>query len=225
MASSSITRTFAIVSKDFRSEVRTRYGISALLLFVVITVTLVVFAAADEVIPTPIVSALIWIVMCFTGMTGLGRGFISEEERGTLLFLRINSTPLAVYAGKLIINVALSIVVNLLGVALLFVFVNKVRVGSWMLMLAIVVTGSASLATTLTVVSALIAKAGTRSALLPVLSFPLLAPVLLLGTKATLFALAGLSFADAGSDLLLVWVYTGLIGVVSTMLFEFVWAD
>lgn len=225
MVSSSLRRTFAVVEKDIRSEMRTRYGITALLLFVVVTVSLVVFAAADEPMPSPIVSAFIWVIMCFTAMTGLGRGFISEEERGTVLFLRLNSTPMAVYTGKLLVNTTMAVATNLLGVALLFAFVSKATVGSWLLLLTVVLVGSMGLASVLTIVSAIVAKAGSRSSILPVLSFPVLIPLLILGTKATIQALAGFTLGEAAGLLQLMTVYTGMVIVVSTFVFDAIWID
>lgn len=225
MASSSMRRVQAVILKDLHSEIRTRYGITALLLFVVTTVVLIVFSAADEPLPPPIVSALIWVLMCFTAMTGLGRGFVSEEERGTALFLRLNSTPLAVYTGKLLVNMTMAVVSNLLGISLLFWFASNVGVGSWLLLLVSVFVGSLGLATVLTIVSALVAKTGTRSPLLPVLSFPILVPLLMLGTKSTLFALAGMGMADVQSILSLILAYTGIVLVVSLMVFDIIWSD
>lgn len=225
MASSSFLRVQAVVMKDLHSEVRTRYGITALLLFVVTTVTLIVFSAADEPMLPPIVSAIIWVLMSFTAMTGLGRGFVSEEERGTALYLRLNSTPLAVYAGKLLVNILMAVVTNILGITMLFWFVNRVTVGSWLLLITTVIIGSIGLAAVLTIVSALVAKTGSRSPLLPVLSFPILVPLLMIGTKTTLFALAGMSIADVQSNLLLILAYTGMIVVVSVMVFDIIWSD
>jgi heme exporter protein B len=218
-------RTWAVVAKDLRSEIRTRYGITALLLFVVTTVTLVVFALADEPIPNPLAAALLWVIMLFTAMLGLGRGFMSEEERGTALFLRLNSTALAVYAGKLLMNVIMAVVGNVLGMALLLGFVANLSVGSLSLLLLVVIAGSIGLASVLTIVSALVAKTGARSPILPVLSFPILVPLLLLGTKATLMAFAGFSIAEAASDVVLMCVYNGLVVVVSALVFEVIWND
>lgn len=225
MVLSSIRRVQAVVIKDLHSEIRTRYGITALLLFVVTTVALVVFSAADEPMAPPIVSAIIWVLMCFTAMTGLGRGFVSEEERGTSLFLRLNSTPLAVYAGKLVINMIMAVVTNLLGVSLLFWFVTSATVGSWVLLLVTVVVGSIGLAIVLTIISALVAKTGSRSPLLPVLSFPVLVPLLMLGTKATLFALAGMDISEMQGNVQLILTYSGLVLVASVLLFDIIWSD
>ena len=56
----------AVVVKDIRSETRTRYGLTAIGLFVVTAVVLVAFASADEPMPRPIAAGVLWVVMFFT---------------------------------------------------------------------------------------------------------------------------------------------------------------
>jgi len=199
---------------------------SALLLFVVTTVTLVVFAAASEPMPRPIAAAVLWIVMFTTAMTGLGRCFVAEEERGTSLLLRMSATPSHIYAGKLLGNIVQALVANL-AAALLFIFFlsDTITVGNPTLLVLVVSTGSIGMATALTVISAIVAKAGSRNALLPVLSFPILVPLLLPGVNAMIYGLAGLSVAEAMPDILLMLSYTGILVVVSYLVFEVLWCD
>lgn len=216
----------AVAVKDLRSDLRTRYGVSALLLFVVTTVTLVVFAAADEPMPRPLSAAVLWIVMFTTAMTGLGRGFISEEERGTALFLRMSATATSIYIGKLLGNIMQAVVSNLVAVLMFTLFLSAtVDVGNPALLVLVVVVGSIGMATALTVISAIVAKAGSRNALLPVLSFPILVPLLLPGVNAMIYGLAGLSFLETMPDLLLMLSYTGVLVVVSYLVFEVLWCD
>ena len=149
----------AVAGKDFRSEMRTRFGVTALGLFVVTAVSLVVFAIADEPLRKPVAAALVWVIMFYTAMTGLGRAFISEEERGTSLFLRLNARPLDVYLGKLLVNTALSLSANILATVLVLLFLPSVVVGDWSTLIATVVVGSVGLAAVLSIVSAIVAKA------------------------------------------------------------------
>ena len=121
----------AVASKDLRSEFRTRFGLTALGLFVLTTVSLVVFAVADEPLQRPLAAAILWVIMFYTAMTGLARAFVSEEERGTALFLRLNSAPLAVYLGKLLVNVVFGVVSNLAATLLLLFFMSSIDVGNW----------------------------------------------------------------------------------------------
>lgn len=220
-----LVRLFAVIDKDIRSEMRTRFGVTSLLLFVVTCVVLVVFSVADEAIPRPLAAAVLWVVMFFTAMTGLGRGFVSEEERGTALLLRLSATSTSVFMGKLIVNVIQAVLANLLAAMLFLFFLPKLQVGNTMLFLIVVVVGSMGLASALTVVSAIVAKAGTKSALLPVLSFPVLLPLVLPGTNAMLMAFAGFDVAEAAGDLVLMMAHTGIVSVVAWLVFDHIWCE
>jgi heme exporter protein B len=221
----SLQALVAVTMKDLRSEVRTRYGLTAIGLFVVTSVSLVAFASADEVMPRPIAAGVLWVVMFFTAMTGLGRGFVSEEERGTQLYLRLSAHPSAVYWGKLLGNVLVSTVANLAVTVLFLTFMTGVSVGSPGLLLLVVTMGSVGMASVVTITSAIVAKAGSRNALLPILSFPVLLPLVLPGIGATLAAFAGLSFADVTSDLVLMISHAGIITIVASLVFPVVWCE
>lgn len=215
----------AILRKDLQSEARTRYGITSLLLFVVTAVTLVAVSTADEAIPRPVISAVIWIVMFFTAMTGLARGFISEEERGTSLYLRLSASPLSIYFGKLAGNVLLSLVANTLIVTLLTLLIPTMKIGGLGMLVLVVVIASIGLAAVTTITSAIVAKAGSKQALLPVLAFPVLLPLVMPGIQATLLALAGLTLADAWGDMGIMIAHTGIVTTVGAILFDTVWND
>lgn len=218
-------RWIAVLSKDLRSEVRTRYGITTLALFVVTVVSLLAYSTAEEPLAKPIVSGLIWILMFFTSMSGLGRGFMSEEERGTSLYLRLSAPTSSVYWGKLLGNVVFSLISNAALLLLLMLLMPLVQVGSIGLLLLIVALGSCGLASVVTITSAIVAKAGSRNALLPVLSFPLLLPLVMPGIQATLIALAGLTLADAWSDVAFMIAHTGTVTVVSWLVFGVLWEE
>lgn len=218
-------RLRGVLEKDIRSELRTRYGITSLVLFVVTSVVLVAFALADEPLPRPMAVGLVWVLMCYTAMTGLGRGFIAEEERGTMLYLRLTTTPAAVLFGKLLGNILQGVLANLLAVALLLLFVGTITVGNPGLLILCVLAGSIGLATVVTVISALVARAGTKQALLPVLSVPLLLPLVLPGTACTLEAFAGFGLSEAGNNLGLMMAYTGCVLVVTWLVFDYIWED
>lgn len=223
--SSPLAGALAVASKDLRSEVRTRFGLTALGLFVVTAVSLVVFALADEPVQRPVAAALLWVIMFYTAMTGLARAFVSEEERGTALFLRLQTDPLAVYLGKLAVNVLFALGSNLTATLLLMLFLPNLSAGDLATLLCTVAIGSLGLAAVLSIVSAIVAKAGTRNPLLPVLSFPLLVPLVLPGVNAMVYALAGMGLAEASADLLLMFSYSGIIIVVSSLVFDVIWTD
>lgn len=215
----------AVVLKDLRSEIRTRYGITAVALFVVTSVALVAFATADEQLHRPVAAGVLWVVMFFTAMSGLGRGFISEAERGTALYLQLSAPSTAVILGKLISNTIIAAISNLAVLALFVVFIGAIQIASpWILFLVLLV-GSIGLATVITITSAIVATAGTRSPLLPVLSFPVLIPMIMPGMNATLLAMADVGMADVWPDVALMLSHSGIVATMSYLVFEVVWTE
>ena len=211
--------------KDLRSEIRTRYGITAVALFVVTSVALVAFATADEQLHRPVAAGVLWVVMFFTAMSGLGRGFISEAERGTALYLQLSAPSTAVILGKLISNTIIAAISNLAVLALFVVFIGTIQIASpWILFLVLLV-GSIGLATVITITSAIVATAGTRSPLLPVLSFPVLIPLIMPGMNATLLAMADVGMADVWPDVALMLSHSGIVATMSYLVFEVVWTE
>lgn len=215
----------SVVMKDLRSEIRTRYGITAIALFVVTSVALVAFATADEQLQRPVAAGVLWVVMFFTAMSGLGRGFISEAERGTVLYLQISTPSQAVILGKLLSNTITAAVSNLAVLTLFLVLIGTVQIASpWILALVLLI-GSIGLATVVTITSAIVANAGTRSPLLPVLSFPVLLPLIMPGMNATLLAMADVSVGDVWPDVALMLSHTGIVATVSYLVFDVVWTE
>jgi heme exporter protein B len=83
---------------------------------------------------------------------------------------------------------------------------------------------SLGLAATLTIIAAIIARTASKGALYPVLSFPMILPLLMLGVPLLEDAFAGRSDASQGSVLLLL-LYTATLIVVSYTLFDLLWKE
>ncbi|HRP02681.1 MAG TPA: heme exporter protein CcmB [Candidatus Kapabacteria bacterium] len=215
----------AILFKEIQSEFRTRYAISTILLFVFTTVMMIVFATAGTKLDNHVLASIYWIIMFFGAMTGLAKSFVSEEERGTYLLLQLNSKPYAVYFGKLIFNILLALLINLIAIILALIFYTQLVIESLGLFIFIIFLSSVAIAAATTIISALIAKANSKSALFPILSFPILLPIIILGINLTDLSFTGASLIDAHKDLQLIFAYTGLMIVVSYFLFDFVWED
>src|SRR5690606_30441981 len=103
---------WAVFLKDVRMELRTRFALNALGLFVVAAVFLLRFALGDVAVTAPVAAGLLWVVILFAATVGLGRAFVVEEERGTVLLLQLTLRPSAVYGGKLLFNAALQLALN-----------------------------------------------------------------------------------------------------------------
>ncbi|MGA9116337.1 MAG: heme exporter protein CcmB [Bacteroidota bacterium] len=215
----------AVLAKDLRSELRTRYAVNALGMFVVTTIAIVLFSLGSEGAGADVLAGMLWVVIFFGAMSGLGRSFVAEEERGTAATLQMMASPSAVLTGKLAFNLVLALGLNLVIVGLYMLFVAGFRVRAPGVFACTVVLGSAGIATASTIIAAIIARAGTKGTLYPVLSFPVLLPLLLTVIRATRLAAEGAPFAGAAGEFQVLISYIGVVGIVSYMLFEHIWKD
>ncbi|MFP4368843.1 MAG: heme exporter protein CcmB [Candidatus Kapaibacterium sp.] len=220
-----LKKILAVFLKDLKSEFRTRYSATAVLLFVLTTVTMIIFSLAAEKITPGVSAGILWIVLFFGSMTGLSKTFISEEERGTALLLKLNAESYAVYFGKLIFNIILSLSINIMAVLLFLLLVRGFGVSDLGGFSLVILLGSIGLAAATTIISSLIAKAGSKNALFPVLSFPILLPLILLGIDATKYTITGIPSGNLSDDYRLMFAYSGILITVSYFLFDIVWRD
>lgn len=215
----------AVVVKDMLSEIRTRYALNALIMFVVTAVAVILFALRGDTPSTVVLSGMYWVVVFFTGMSGLSRTFVSEEERGTALTLQLVTSPGVVYFGKLTFNVALTLTL-VIGVSIVYLIAFPGFVIETPSIFAVtLLLGSLGLASASTIIAAIVAKAGSRGTLYPVLSFPVMVVLLMTVMNATVKALDGDPFSAAGVDFLVLISYVMVMTAGSYLLFEFVWKD
>lgn len=217
-------RLVAVVEKDLLSELRTRHGVNALLIFALTSLVTVAIALAGAPLDPDVQAALLWILILFAATAGLARVFVHEVERGTSNHLRLNATPDLVFCGKFLVNLALLVAVDVLLVPL-FVALLGARGVHWGLCIAALALGSIGLAAATTLLAAIVARSGARTALFAGLAFPLLLPVLVTGAAATRTAFGGLGFAAAGAELRVLAAYAVAMFTAGLLLFEFVWGE
>lgn len=222
---SNFSKISAVLNKELSSEFRTRYAISAILLFILTTVTMVLFSSKGVKIDAGMAAALLWIILFFASMTGLARTFVQEEERGTSILLKTSTPSYSVYFGKLIYNLILSLVLNIFSVILFFIFIETVSLERADVFIYSIIAGSFGFAAATTIISALLAKANTKGALFPILSFPVLLPLIVLCIELTKYSFMPNIGLNITSNLGMITAYCGLMVTVSYFLFDFVWED
>ena len=220
-----IAKAFALFKKDFYSELRTRYAINSLAMFIIVAISIILFAVGQEKISKGLTGGLLWVVIFFTAMSGLARAFVSEEERGTALTLQLVASPSTVFSGKLVFNIILVFCMNTVITVLYAALFESFILKNFPLFLLSFVLGNIGLAVSSTIIAAIIAKAGAKGTLYPVLSFPILLPLILTSVQLTLFALDGISIENARFELAIVVSYDVIMLTASYMLFDFIWKD
>ena len=177
-----------ILAKELRAELRTRELLNTTVVFALLVVFL--FSYAFE--PTAAESrrigpGLLWIAFLFAGALMLNPSFARELTNDTLSALRMAPiSPFAILLGKTLSNLVFLLVAELLILPVFSVFYNVplLPVLGWLLL--ILFLGTFGLVITGTVFSAVAAQARMHELLLPLLLFPVLTPVLLASTEATM---------------------------------------
>ena len=219
------SKAFAVFQKDFHSEIRTRYAINSLAMFIIVAISVILFAVGQEKISEALTGGLFWVVIFFTAMSGLSRAFVSEEERGTSLTLQLTASPSIVFSGKLIFNVVLVFCMNTVIALLYAALFESFIIQNFLLFFLSFIFGNIGLAISSTIIAAIIAKAGAKGTLYPVLSFPILLPLILSSVQLTLFAFDGTTIEQAKFELAIVVSYDVVMLTVSYLLFDFIWKD
>ena len=171
--------------------------------------------------PAPMVqgaAGLFWVAVLFAAVLAVQRSFALEANDGTRDGLRLSGLdPAGIFLGKAGAVAAQLVVLEILltGGVLLFYGVHIRSYGS---VLAACAAGTVGLAAVGTLYGALAAGVRVRETLLPFLLLPVVAPVLLAGTRAWQAALGtgpGGDTADPWLSLLVVFAVVYLaLGVV-----------
>ena len=217
-------RTWIVLWKDLLTERRSKESLNALFFFALLLLFLFQFTLGpDRDRLRAAMPGLLWLGFVLAGLLGLGRSFLLERENdcweGLLLTPGDKS---AIYVGKLLANIALMGVVELVVLVLFGVFYN-VDLGSALAPLAVVLAfGTLGLAAVGTLFAAMTAQVRARELLFPVLLLPAQIPVLLATVSATQTVLLGQPLAEAAQWLRLLAAADVVYLVVGVLTFEFV---
>ncbi|HTC62922.1 MAG TPA: heme exporter protein CcmB [Candidatus Saccharimonadales bacterium] len=194
--------TSVILAKELRTEFRSRQLLGTTAVFVLIVIVLFSFTFN----PTSTESrrfgpGLLWLAFLFAGSLMLQSSFLREQTNDTLAALRLAPIdPFSIIAGKMAANFLFLLLVEVILLPVFAVLYNVAILPVLPQLLLVLVMGTIGLAATGTVFSAVAAQARLRELLLPLLLLPVLAPVLIASTEATIGVL------QDPSELSLVWL-------------------
>lgn len=219
-----LTAVRHLLWKDLVLELRTREILSAMIVFAMLVAVVFTFAfspSAQQAVQ--LLPGMLWVTLAFASTLGLSRSFVLEREQQCLEALRLFPfDPSLIYLGKLLSNLLYLLAVEVLVLPALAV-ASGVSLTSALPSLALVlVLGSVGLVAMGTLFSAMSVHTRIREVLLPVLLFPLAAPVLISGVRAMLGLLAGRALADVMPGLRLLIAFDVIFVTVGALIFEYV---
>jgi len=188
-----------VAGKDIRIEARSRVALWQVLPFALLALVLFAFALGPgPAALRPAAPGLFWLAVLFSTVLATQRSFAIESGDGTRDGLRLSGLdPGGIFLGKaaaLAVQLLILQIVLWAGMALFF----DVRVHVVWLAVVTSLLATVGLASAGVLYGALSAGLRVRETLLPLLVLPVLAPVLLAGSRAWAAALAGATSAGVG---------------------------
>jgi len=218
-----LNQLFAIISKDLKVEFRQRVLTATILLFVgsaCFTIYEIFFAGKARVNPL-VWNSLFWLVVLFSSFQVVGKSFSKELDQQFWYYFFIVRSDLLILS-KLIYHFLMLNVTSLLTWVFLSVFFQNPIKDTGLFALAIELA-CLGLSAGLTLISAISAKAGKNSTLLPVLGFPLIIPTLLFVIKLSINALDALGWDLAIPHIITLVSLDAIMIALSFILFPYLW--
>jgi heme exporter protein B len=211
-----------LVKFSLNEEWKGKYAVIGVLMYI-FTAVLISFLSISG-LDNAHFASVFWIVVIFTTLQGVSKSFI-QMRKGQFAFWHQLCTPIQFLSAKLINSTVLMLVYTLFAFAL-FALMHGVpeEINILHFLLMTVFTG-VGIASVFTISSAIATKTDQAGVLLPVLTFPVILPILLVGMKAGKKAVDGLSFSTMQYDALLLLSLDMLVIAMGLMLMKFVWKD
>ena len=176
-----VRQIFTVMAKDLRAELRTKEAINASFAFALVILLLFSFAFdPQEETTREIAGGLLWIVFAFAGTLILNRSFARELPNDCLDALI--SAPIsgpALFLGKSFANFVLVLAVELISLPVFSIFYGVHLMPHIGQVLLVLVLGTWGMTVIGTIFSALTVNIRLREVMLPMLTYPILVPVLM----------------------------------------------
>ena len=181
------SNTAVLLSKELRTEFRSRELLTTTVVFILVVLILFSFAIS----PTTEESrefgpGLLWLAILFAASLMLQRCFLREQSNDTLSSLRLAvSDPFSIFLAKLIANTLFLLLTELIMLPFFAIFYNVPILPEFHWLVLVLFLGSLGISVAGTALSAISAQARMRELLLPLLLLPLLTPVLVVSATVT----------------------------------------
>lgn len=216
-----MTPIIQLIKKEFLLEWRQRYALNGILLQVLSSV-FVVYLAVKQ-LSNHTWNGVFWILMLFISINAIAKSFIGEGK-GRNLYYHMLVQPQQLLLAKFIYNSILNLVLACLCLAT-FILLMGDPIESLGLYFAVTLLGCLGFASTFTMLSAIASKAGNSNLLMPVLSLPIIIPLLLIVIKAAMRAMDGLDSTLIFKDLGILMAFNILVISLAYILFPSVWKE
>jgi len=213
----------SLIKKEFLLEFRQKSTLGGVLVYVVGTIFVSALCFKGR-LDKPSWNALFWVITLFTSVTISGKSFL-KETGGQALFNFLHYSSRQFIFSKIIANMAFMLVLSFITF-FFYGFFIKNEVENLGLFFIVLILASTGLAGVLSLMSAIASKANGNFAMMSILSFPVLMPLILVVIKISKQAVDGIEWAGVGYDFIFIlFALNALTIALSFLLFPYLWRD
>ncbi|MCX7728993.1 MAG: heme exporter protein CcmB [Bacteroidia bacterium] len=212
---------FFFVKKEFTLDFRQSTSIASILAYL-LSVLFSVSLLFKNKHTAVSYSSVFLIIFLFTSILSSYRNFIRENSDNGL-FNYIMYSPFIYVVGKMVYLIVLNFIVGLLLIGL-FIMFNGNLIEDYLLFILNLFGLSVGLGALLTLVGYMSSKTDGNFALMSIMSFPLLLPLMIISAKLSVAAIQGIS-AMAGKYVVSLFSMDVIIISLSVILFQQIWTE
>lgn len=209
-----------LLKKEATLELRQKYALSGILLYVTSTV-FVIYLSFIKVEPI-VWNTLFWIISLFASINAIVKSFFQENSARQLFYYQLVN-PIAVIISKIIYNICLLLVINILTFVMMGIMVGNPINNLSQYFLAILL-GSLGFSITFTFISAIAAKANNSATMMAILSFPVVLPILVTLIRLSKSAIR-MTDTSWAKDVMTLGAIDLILIALCLLLFPFLWRD
>jgi heme exporter protein B len=207
-----LKQILAVIKKDVALEWRNKFTLAGI--FVQVLTAIFIVYLTIPAMNIAIQNSLFWIILIFSSLNAISKGFIAEPQELQLYYSQL-VPPKVIIRGKLIYNFALMAIITLLVWLVFNLLINGFSGSGSYYVITVLLTG-AGLSSTFTLMSSLVKQVGNAFLIIPVISLPIIIPILLVGLASSKKALDGLGFEYISKE----WLILGALTLFSVVMTE-----
>ncbi len=168
-------------------------------------------------------NALFWITQLFVAVNSVAKSFLQEHPHRYRYYFTLVK-PATFLLAKMVYSILIMFIMSLVSLLLYYIMLGWPLVQGGLFIL-ITMVGSLSLSAVFTFLSAIAARANQNAALMAILGFPLVTPVLMILSKLALKALEPVYMPGWSSLALVLLSLDVLVIFLGVILFPFLWQE
>ncbi len=210
-----------LIQKDLLIELRQKHTLFGVLLYVGATVFAVYIMNGQPEVK--VWNALFWITQLFVAVNSVAKSFLQEHPNRFRYYFTIVK-PSTFLLAKMIYSIVLMLGISLISLALFTIMLGN-PVSQTAVFIGVTAAGSISLSAVFTFLSAIAARAQQNAALMAILGFPLVIPVLMMLQNLALSAITPVYQEGWWLLMLVLLALAVMVVILGLILFPFLWQE